>query len=419
MTFWIVLTFLCFFLTQHLVEGGLLVLNLRYGAHKGAEVPEALTGRVTPVTAARSLAYTQARGRLAFAQGLYGGVLTLAVLFSGALPALDALLTGWGLEGGHRFTAFLAILAAGLSLAHLPFSLVSTFGIEARFGFNRVTPALWLLDRVKGLLLAAVLGLPLLYAAHGFMAFTGPQWWLWLFGFLTAFQVLLAWLFPTVIAPLFNRYTPLPQGELKTRLEALAARASFRTRGLYVMDASRRSGHSNAYFTGFFRPRIVLFDTLVNQTPVEEALAVLAHEIGHFRMRHIHKRMAAGLASTLVMLWVLSLLIDWTPLYQAFGFGAPSFHAALALASLVGGSFTFFLDPLQAWLSRRHEYQADAYAAALTGQPMHLGQALVRLGDENLSNLHPHPWFSAWYYSHPTLVERLGRLGVKPVLAAE
>ena len=411
MTFWILLIFFCFFLAQHVVEGGLLVLNLRHGARMGAQVPEPLADRVTPVTAARSLAYTQARGRLALLQGFYGGLLTLALLFSGLLPALDGWLGALGLEGGHRFTAYLALLAVILSLANLPFSLVSTFGIEARFGFNRVTPALWLADRAKGIVLAALLGLPLLYAAHGFMAFTGRWWWVWLFGFLTGYQLLLAWLFPTVIAPLFNKYTPLPEGELKTRLEALAARAGFRTRGLYVMDASRRSGHSNAYFTGFFRPRIVLFDTLVNQTPVDEALAVLAHEIGHYRMRHVHKRMVLGLAETLLMLWVLSLLLDWAPLFEAFGFGAPANHAALALVALAGGGFTFFLAPLQSWLSRRHEFQADAYAAALTNRPADLAQALVRLGDENLSNLHPHPWFSAWYYSHPTLVERLAKLG--------
>jgi STE24 endopeptidase len=190
----------------------------------------------------------------------------------------------------------------------------------------------------------------------------------------------------------------------------MARGAGFATRGLYVMDASRRSGHSNAYFTGFFRPRIVLFDTLVEQMTVDETAAVLAHEIGHYQARHVHRRLALGLAVQLASLWVLSVLVRWPPLFAAFGFAAPTLEAAVALASLCGGAFTFFLAPLSSLVSRRHEYEADRRSVAIARAPQALRSALVKLNGENLSNLHPHPWYSAWHYSHPTLLERLAAL---------
>ena len=406
----IALVALGFIILHYLVETWLLALNLRHGRAKGASVPEGLREHVSEDTAGGSLAYTQARGRLALAEGAFETLLTLVVLFSGFLPALDGLLAE-RLQGAHLFAAYLATLMLGLSVAGLPFGLYSTFVIEARFGFNRTTFGVWLLDRLKGLLLAAALGLPLLYATHWFMSRTGPFWWLWLFGFYTGFQVLMVWIYPTLIAPLFNRFRPLPQGEFRTSLEELAQKAGFRTGGLYIMDASRRSGHSNAYFTGFFRPRIVLFDTLVEKTPLDESLAVLAHEIGHYKARHVYKRLGLGLVQTLGMLYVLSLLADWPPLFLAFGFSGPSFQAALALLVLCGGSFTFFLTPFSAGLSRRHEFQADAFAVRLTGRPQSLVRALARLGRENLSNLNPHPLYSSWHYSHPALTERLEAIG--------
>ena len=409
-TAWIIALFLACFALQVAVETGLSVLNLRHTAAHGAVVPPPLAGRIAPETARRAQAYTLARGRFGLLQGAFGAGLTLLVLFSGLLPWLDAALRGAGLAGSHGFVGYLVALGALLGLAGLPFRLYSTFGIETRFGFNRMTPAQWLLDRVKGLAVGAAIGLPLLYGVYGFMAFTGRAWWLWVFCFLTAYQVVLVWLYPAVIAPLFNRFTPLPAGELRERVLALARQAGFRARGLYVMDASRRSGHSNAYFTGFFRPRIVLFDTLLERVELEQALAVLAHEMGHYRRRHVHKSLALSLAGSLLGLYVLSLLLPWPPLFAAFGFAGPSFHAALTLALLGGGAFTFPLEPLGAWLSRRHEYEADAFAARLTGRPEALAAALVRLNDQNLGNLAPHPWFSRYHYSHPTLLERLAAL---------
>ncbi|HEU4384662.1 MAG TPA: M48 family metallopeptidase [Anaeromyxobacteraceae bacterium] len=403
----VLLVFLFFFLLHYAVETALLVVNLRHVSRVGGEVPPPLAGRVTEETARKSRDYTLAKGRFALLSGALGSLFTLAVLLSGTLPWLDGRLAAQGLQGGHRFVAFLGALTAAYGLFGLPFSLWGTFVLEERFGFNRTTWKVWLADRVKGLLLSLALGVPLAYATHAFMESTGRLWWLWLFGFLTAVQVVMLWLYPSLIAPLFNKFAPLAEGELRARLEAMARQAGFRNRGLFVMDASRRSSHSNAVFMGLWRPRIVLFDTLVERMTVDEAAAVLAHEVGHFKERHVQKRLALGLGTSLVGLWVISLLASWPPLFQAFGFDAPSWHAALALFALCGGAFTFFLAPLGSWLSRRHEYQADRFSVRLSRVPGALGSALVKLNGENLANLHPHPWYSRWHYTHPTLLERL------------
>ncbi len=401
----ILAVFLAAFLVRLAVETVLLSLNLGHAAAAGASVPETLAGHVSPETAVRSREYTLAKGRFALAALFWDAALTLTLLLSGFLPWLDGELAALG--GASRFVAFLVLLSAVAGVAALPLSLYGTFVLEARFGFNRTTWRTWAADQFKSAAVGLALGVPLLYATWFFMSATGGLWWLWLWAFLAGIQVLLAWIYPALIAPLFNRFTPLGEGELRTRLEALSRTTGFRTRGLFVMDASRRSSHSNAYFMGIVRPRIVLFDTLVSSMSVDEAAAVLAHEIGHFRLRHVLKRLAAGLVASLVGLWILSLLVRWPALFRAFGFEAPSWQAALALVSLGSGAFTFFLAPISAWISRRHEYAADRYSVVHAGAPDALKSALVKLNGENLANLHPHPWYSRWHYSHPTLLERL------------
>ncbi len=399
-------------LAETAVEAGLAWLNLRHSARHGGRVPAALAQAFSAADAERSQAYVQARGRLELLSLLADAALLAGLLFSGALPAWDGWLaahaSGW--DAPHRFVVFLLGLGLPVALLSLPFSLYRTFRIEARFGFNRLTFAQWLRDRAKGLALGAALGLPVLYAVYGFMALTGRWWWLWLFGFLAAWQLLLVWLYPTVIARWFNRFTPLAQGALRSEVEALAGRAGFRTRGIYVMDAGRRSAHSNAYFTGLVRPRIVLFDTLLSAMSEGETLGVLAHEMGHWRAGHVRRMIALSLGLQLAGLFVLSLAIGWPPLFQAFGFAGPSFHAAVALAALCGGTVTFWLGPLLARVSRRHEYEADAFSWRMLQRVEPLQSALIKLGRENLANLAPHPWYSAYHYSHPTLPERLAAL---------
>ncbi len=406
---WVIPVFLAFFLAQYVIETALLLVNLRHVARtRGA--PAALAASVAEETVERSRAYTLANGRFGLAEGIAGAALTLAVLLSGVLPRLDGALAARGLAGANLFVAFLVALSLCGSLLGLPFSAYRTFVLETRFGFNRTTPRAWAVDRVKALAVEAAIGLPLLYAVYGFMRFTGRLWWVWLFAFLVAFQTLMLWLYPAIIAPIFNRFTPLPEGPLRERLETLARDAGFRNRGLYVMDASRRSGHSNAYFTGVFRPRIVLFDTLVEKMTVDEAASVLAHEIGHYRAHHVQRRLALSAAAMLAGLFVLSLLVPWPPLYAAFGFEGPTLHAAVALLALGGSAFVFWLQPLASRFARRHEYAADRYAVRLARAPDALKSALVLLNGANLSNLHPHPWYSSWHYSHPVLVERLAAI---------
>ncbi|HVP66771.1 MAG TPA: M48 family metallopeptidase [Anaeromyxobacteraceae bacterium] len=403
-------TFLAFFAARLGVEALLLRLNLREVRAKGGEVPGPLRGTIPEEVAVRSRDYAIQRGRFGLVALLWDGGVTLALLLSGALPLLDRVLAAAGLTEPSRFAAFLVSLAAAGGVAALPLSLYGTFVLEARFGFNRTTLRTWLADQAKAVALGLALGVPLLYAAYFFMSATGDRWWIWLTGFLAAVQALLLWLYPALIAPLFNRFTPLPDGEIRTRLEALCRATGFRTRGLFAMDASRRSSHSNAYFVGVLRPRIVLFDTLLSSLSLDEAVAVLAHEIGHFRLHHVLKRLATGFASTALALWVLSRLVGWQPFFQAFGFPSASWQAAVALFALAGGSFTFFLAPLSAWISRRHEYAADRYAVA-HASAAGLASALVKLNRENLANLHPHPWYAAWHLSHPTLLDRLRAIG--------
>jgi len=407
-------TFLAFFAARLGVETLLLLLNLHESARAGASVPKALAHRISPETAERSRDYAQAKGRFALAHLFWDAGVTLALLLSGLLPWLDGALLAAGLGEATRFVAFLVALSFAAGLAGLPFSLYGTFGLEARFGFNRTTLRTFLLDEAKSIVLGLALGVPLLYAAWFFMSATGGAWWLWLWAFLALVQALLLWIYPSLIAPLFNKFVPLADGELRSRLEALCRATGFRARGLFVMDASRRSAHSNAYFTGLFRPRIVLFDTLVSSMSAEEGTAVLAHEIGHFRLHHVVKRLGAGLAGTLLGLWLLSRLVLWPAFFHAFGFGAPSWQAAVAILSLAGGAFTFFLAPVSAWVSRRHEYAADRYSLEHAALPEALASALVKLNGENLANLHPHPWYSRWHYSHPTLLERLQAIGAGP-----
>ncbi|HTP27241.1 MAG TPA: M48 family metallopeptidase [Anaeromyxobacteraceae bacterium] len=399
-----------FFSAELTIETVLSIANLRHTRRVGGVVPPLLAGELDLETARRSRDYAVAGGRFDLVRSFAGVAFTLLLLFSGILPALDSALFRHRVLGAHHFVAFLVALFALCWLFSLPFSLYGMFVLEARFGFNRAGTRLWVKDKLKGLLVAAALGIPLLYATYGFFSLAARAWWLYLFAFLAAFEIAMIFVYPAVIAPFFNDFSPLPDGDLKVRLEQMARRAGFRTRGVVVIDASRRSSHSNAYFAGFFRPRIVLFDTLLAQMSTEETAAVLAHEIGHYQARHVPKALAVGLFGLFASLWGLSLLVAWPPLFAAFGFAAPSFHAAVALVSLCGGAFTFFLTPLASFLSRRHEYEADRCAVAISGAPHALRSALVKLNQGNLGNVCPHPWYSAWHYSHPPLLERMAAI---------
>jgi STE24 endopeptidase len=413
----IVTLFLALFTLEFIVEFGLNELNLRYVGARRAErsLPDFFRGKISPEDYDKSVQYTLAKGRFQRWAEIYGSVITLAVLFSGVLPLVDQL----SKRLADRFLPslytqgimFCFAVVAILSIASLPTDLYATFGLESRFGFNKTTVKLYIADKLKEFLLGIMIGVPFLFVVLWLMSIGGAYWWLSAFVFIAGFQLLMVIIFPTLIAPLFNKFEPLKEGELRERILALADQVGFKTTGIYSMDGSKRSAHSNAYFTGLGKvKRIVLFDTLIEQMTIDQGLAVLAHEMGHYKMKHIRRMLAVQTALLFVGLYVLSLLVNYRPLFSAFGFEDPSNHVALVLFSLLSGPATFYLGPLMNLLSRRHEYEADRFAAMTlrNGKPME--DALINLTVKNLSNLTPHPWYSAYHYSHPSSAERISAI---------
>jgi STE24 endopeptidase len=355
--------------------------------------------------------YSTAKTRLAMIDLLIGALLLLALTVGGALQALhEAWLRVLG-DGSYAQGIALMVSVAVISgLIDLPMSLYRTFVIEARFGFNKMTLKLFFTDLVKQTLIGAALGLPLLLCVLWLMRWMGEQWWLYVWVTWIAFNLLVLTVYPTLIAPLFNKFTPLEDAGLKDRIEALLAKCGFRAKGLYVMDSSRRSSHGNAYFTGFgVAKRIVLFDTLIARLAPAEIEAVLAHELGHFRHHHVWKRVAVQFALSLGFLWLLGYAMKQDWFYAGLNVQGRSTALALMLFFLVVPVFTFILHPLTSLYSRRHEYEADAYAARHV-LPSDLVHALVKLYQDNAATLTPDPLYSAFYDSHPPALLRIARL---------
>ena len=410
----VVALFLTLFLLEFLVEFALNELNLSHVRQESVRRagPGPFDGWATPEVYRGSVVYTLAKGTFQRWESIYDGLVVLWVLFGGALPYLDRLTQtagGFFSPGAHATGIFFCFgVAAIFSVLGLPGELYVTFVIEERFGFNKTTLRLFFTDKLKALMLGFVIGIPFLFGLLWLMDRAGAYWWLWAFLFIFAFQFLMVIVYPTLIAPLFNKFEPLPEGEIRQRIFALAGELGFKAGGIYTMDGSRRSAHSNAYFTGLGKAkRIVLFDTLLKQLTIEQGLAVLAHEMGHYKMRHIRRMMIVRGVLLLAGLYILSLLLNYAPLFRAFGLAEPSYHGALVLFSLVSGPATFYLRPLMNFLSRRHEYEADLFAVRTLKDAKPMEGALIQLAVENLANLAPHPWYSAYHYSHPTPVERI------------
>jgi len=294
----------------------------------------------------------------------------------------------------------------------LPFTLYSTFVIEEKYGFNKMNLKLWLIDFGKALALFIVIGVPVLSAVLWFMDRYGDSlWWLYVWILLAMVQLFITTIFPVVIVPLFNKLTPLPEGSLREQIEAVVKKISFKMSDIFTMDGSKRSAHSNAYFAGMGRfRRIVLFDTLVKSLGEPELVAVLVHEMGHSKKKHVRTGLLLGLGISFLGLLILSWVIHAPWFYDAFGFGMFSSYAALFIFMKASGSFTFFLEPLFSMLSRKHEYEADRFATEVMGTSQPMIQGLVKLTKDNLSNLTPHPLYSFFYYSHPTVMERIAAL---------
>jgi STE24 endopeptidase len=386
-------------------------LNLRHHAREGRRVPPELAGVVDAERLLKIAEYTRDRSRFAMVSELVRDVGLGIFLFGGLLGAYDRFVTGLGASPLVSGVVFFVGLAIGSAVLSIPFSLYSSFRIEARHGFNRMSPGLFWSDWVKGILLSAML-VALLSAGALWLVGRAPErWWLYVWVLFVGVSVLLTFLTPYVIEPLFFRMQPLRVPGLEGEVRALAERAGVHVSRVLEVDASRRSSHSNAYFTGIGSvKRVVLFDTLLGQMSHGEILAILAHELGHWRKHHILVRTLWSFAVALGTLYLAYRLAPAAEIPALVGLADASFPARLVILSAVASVVTFPLTPLSSYWSRRHEWQADAFATELQRRPEDLASALKKLASENLSNLHPHPLYATFYYSHPPMVERIRRL---------
>ena len=405
------LVFLTALMATVLLRTWLALRQLRHVETCRDAVPAEFADRIPLAEHQKAAAYTCAKTRLGLAEFAAGTLLLLALTYGGLLQASHDFWLRYFTAGGyaHSLALFASVALAGF-IIDLPFALYRTFILEARYGFNKMTWPLFLADLLKQGVLAVLIGAPVLLAILWLMAAMGRYWWLYVWLFWLAFNLLVLLLYPTIIAPLFNKFVPLDNADLKTRIEALLSRCGFRSSGLFVMDGSKRSAHGNAYFTGFgAAKRIVFFDTLLERLAPTEIEAVLAHELGHYQHRHVWQRIVLLAALSLCFLWLLGLLIGQPWFFAGLGVSSQGTAMALILFSLTLPVFTFPLAPLMSSISRRHEYQADAYAASQT-KASDLIAALVKLYRDNAATLTPDPLYSLFYDSHPPAALRIAHL---------
>jgi STE24 endopeptidase len=387
--------------------------QVRHVAQHRAKVPEAFAHTISLQAHQKAADYTLAKSRVTMLDTALDAAMLLGWTLLGGLDLLNQItLNFMGTGMGQQITLVVSFALIG-GLIGLPLSLYQTFGVEQRFGFNHTTVRLWLSDMFKGLLVGAVLGLPILWLVLWLMDAGGPNWWIYTWAALVAYQLLVMWIAPNFIMPLFNKFTPLEDDTLKARVTALMNRAGFKAKGFFVMDGSRRSAHSNAFFTGFgASKRVVFFDTLLAKLNGDEMEAVLAHELGHFKHRHILKMMATSFAMSLAGLallgWLSQQIWFYTGLSVTPNLTGGNSALALLLFMLTLPLLTFFISPISARRSRQFEFEADAYAVA-NSQASALSSALLKLYQDNAATLTPDPWFVAFYYSHPPAAQRLAR----------
>jgi STE24 endopeptidase len=376
-------------------------------------VPDGFAGAISAEEHRRAAAYTMARTRLEIAETIFDTVLAVIWLMV-LLGPLYALVAQFVEPGISRAVAVVVAFELIGRVLQLPFSIYSTFALEARFGFNRATPMMFMRDRIKGVVLSALFGVPLLYGLFWLLRVMRDTWWLLGWAAVMALMIAMSVIYPAVIAPMFNKFTPMPDGALKSRVEALLAKCGFASRGLYVMDASRRSTHGNAYFTGFGKAkRIVFFDTLLQNHTPDEILSILAHELGHYKLGHIGQR----IAEMAVLTFVGFAFLRWAFVGGLAGaFGLPADPGVVLIVVLTAAEpVLHLLSPLTSWLSRRAEYQADNFAKAMAG-PGPMISALTKLARDNLSTLTPDAVYALFYYSHPPVPARIARLRAEPAL---
>lgn len=413
---WLTSAFVAVLVAGMLLKSWLASRQIRHVARNRDAVPSAFAEKVSLQAHRKAADYTVAKTRFGLLELALAGALLLGWTLLGGLDALNTTLMRLLGPGMTQQLALLAVFALISGLIELPFTLYQTFVIEDRFGFNKMTPRLWLVDLIKSTLVGALIGLPIAALILWLMGASGSLWWLWAWAVWMGFNLLLLMVYPTFIAPLFNKFKPLDDESLKSRVTALMKKCGFAAKGLFVMDGSKRSAHANAYFTGFgAAKRVVFYDTLLAKLSPDEVDAVLAHELGHFKHRHIVKRIVSLFALSLVGFALLGYLSGQTWFYTALGVrpnlivGAPNDALALLLFMLMVPVFTQFVTPVFTQISRKHEFEADAFAVAQTSSA-DLSTALLKLYEDNASTLTPDPVYVKFYYSHPPAVERLARM---------
>lgn len=375
------------------------------------ELPNEFEGVYDEDTYAKSQEYTKTGTRFGFITGGFNLIVLLAFWFSGGFNWLDEIVRSWGFGELVTGLMYIALLMIAKSIISLPFSIYSTFVIEERFGFNKTTPKTFVLDLIKGLGLGLIIGMPLLAGILAFFMYTGDLAWLYAWIAIILFSLVMQYVAPTWIMPLFNKFTPLEEGELRTAIEDYTQKVDFPLQGLFVIDGSKRSSKSNAFFTGFGKnKRIALYDTLIENHSNDELVAVLAHEIGHYKKKHIIKGMITSIIQTGVMLFVLSIFLQAEGLFDAFYMDEMSIYAGLIFFGMLYAPIDMILSVFMQISSRKHEYEADEFAAITTGKPEDMIATLKKLSKDNLSNLTPHPFYVFLNYSHPPALQRINAI---------
>lgn len=403
----LLLVFLALFFGRIILRYILQRLNIHHLKIYGKVVPPAFVGEIDETTLSKMADYTYDSSKVAWKENLFEDIVELAVLFL-LVPVIVNRLAGSDMHIIFQALIFFGILAAISGIAGLPFDLYDTFVLEKKYGFSTITWKIWITDLLKSLTISAILLAIMITVFMAFVSYMPGIWWLWAWAFFTIFEIVLLWLYPVLIAPLFNKYEPIKDEPLRQKIIALMEKAGLKAKGIYQVDAGKRSRHTNAYFTGIGKTkRIVLYDTLLNSHSHEEIVAVLAHEIGHWKKKHILKQLIFMIGISLTLLYFIYLATGSRVLYSAFGIQHTPIYAGLFLVSLYLSVVRFFLSPIASAVIRRYEREADSMAFELTGTARPMIDALKRLAKDNLANLHPHPLYAWFYYSHPPILERV------------
>ena len=403
----LLILFLILFVGRIVCRYILQQLNIRDLKTYGKIIPPVFQGTIDEATLAKMVDYTYDNSRLTAKENLVGDGIELAILFL-LLPVLVGWIAGLNLHIIGQALIFFGLLAIISGIAGLPFELYDTFVLEKKYGFSTITWRLWITDLIKSLIISAILMTIMISAFMAFIHYLPASWWFWAWVFFTLFEITLLWLYPVLIAPLFNKFESIKDDVLREKINALMDKVGLKTKGIYQVDEGKRSKHTNAYFTGIGKTkRIVLYDTLLASHTTDEIVAVLAHEIGHWKKKHILKQLTFMIAASLVLLYFIYLIVNGSFLYSAFGLKVTAVYAGLFLVSLYLSAAGYFLSPIGAAVTRRYEREADCMAFELTGTAGPMINVLQRLAKDNLTNLHPHPLYVWFYYSHPPLIERI------------